>query len=151
MISDQRYNDDVRSGRDLRNREAVGELSIAHPMHHLDRNAMHFRNRRVGAADRKQRQQRKVAGQRDQRIVIHRFNHASAMLIGATTINTHGNGHWMIATPMKAAIATRGAQSQRLRNNGAAIFATTAISRPTAAAVMPARTRPSTSRSPKRA
>ncbi len=39
----------------------------------------------------------------------------------------------MIATPANAAIAINGAQSRRLRNNGAAIFATTAISRPTAA------------------
>ena len=122
MISDQSHNDYVRSRRDLRNREAVGELPIAHPMHHLNRNAMHFRNRRVGAANRKQRQQCKIAGQRDQRVVIHRFTHANAMLTGASTANTNGSGHCMMATPIKAAIATRGAQSQRLRNNRCSHF-----------------------------
>src|SRR5512143_1926488 len=70
------------------------------------------------------------------------------MLIGASPANTNGSGHCMIATPTNAAIAMSGAQSHRLRNNGAAILATTAINRPVAAAVMPARMRPSISRSP---
>src|SRR5262245_37515012 len=117
-------------------------------MHHFDSDAMHFRNSRIGTADREQGQQRKIASQRDQRVVIHRFTHANAMLAGASTTNTQGSGHCMMATPVNAAIAMNGAQSHRLRNNGAAILATTEISRPVAAAVMPERMRPSTSRSP---
>src|SRR5262245_56040952 len=120
-------------------------------MHHINGDAMHFRNCRIGTADREQRQQREIAEQRDERIFVHRLIHASATLMGASTAKTSGNGHCMIATPTNAAIAISGAQSQRLRNNGAAIFATTAISSPTAAAVMPARMWPSSSSSPNRA
>src|SRR5262245_6502149 len=148
MVANQCNDNDVRSRRNLRNGKTVSELPIVHPMHHINGNTVHFRNCRVGTADREQRQQREIAEQQDERIVAHRLIHARAMLMGASTTKTSGSGHCMIATPTNAAIAMSGAQSQRLRNNGAAIFATTAISSPTAAAVMPARMRPSISSSP---
>src|SRR6478672_117296 len=148
MISDQRHDDDVGPRRDLRNRETVGELPITHPMHHLDSDTMHFWNRGVRATNRKQRQQRKIACQCNQRVVIHLVIHAHATLIGASTAKTSGSGHCMMATPTNAAIAMRGAQSHRFLNNGVAILATTAINRPVAAAVMPVRIRPSASTSP---
>src|SRR6185295_6095880 len=150
VVADQRDDDHVWPRRNLRNGKTIGELPIAHPVHHIDGDAMHFRNCRVGAADCEQRQQREITEQRDERVFVHRLIHARAMLIGASTAKTSGSGHCMIATPTNAAIAMSGAQSRRLRNNGAAIFATTAISSPTAAAVMPARMRPSISISPNR-
>src|ERR1035437_6208160 len=150
VVSDQSDDDDVRSGRYLRDREHVGELAVVHPMHHLDGNAVHFRDRRIGAADREQRQQREIAGERGERGRVHRLNHAKATLNGASPRNTQGSGQCMSATPVKARIANTGAEFQRLTNSGAAILATTAISRPTAAAVMPARMRLSVSRPPKR-
>jgi hypothetical protein len=55
MEADQRHNNDVRPGRHLRDGEHVGELAVAHPAHHVDRDAMDLRDRRVGAADREQR------------------------------------------------------------------------------------------------
>ncbi len=72
-------------GRHLRDREDVGELALAHPALHLDRNAMHFGHGGIGAADRKQRHQREIAGKRQQRVVLHRRNHAIAMLSGTST------------------------------------------------------------------
>src|SRR6266849_2043145 len=108
-------------------------------MHHLDRDPVHFRDRRIGAADREQRQQREIAEQRGERTVVHRLNQAKATLTGARLTNTHGSGQCMMATPMNAKIAITGPEFQRERNIGAAILATTAISNPTAAAVTPAR------------
>jgi hypothetical protein len=55
---DQRHDDHVRSGRELRDRVHVGELAVAQPMHHIDRHPVHFRDRRLRAADREQRQHR---------------------------------------------------------------------------------------------
>ena len=84
-------------------------------MHHLDRDAVHFRDRRIGAADREQRQQREIAEQRGERTVVHRLNHANASeLTGASPRNTQGNGQCMMATPVKARIAITGAEFHRL-------------------------------------
>src|SRR3978361_255881 len=110
-------------------------------MHDLYRNAVHFRDGGIGAANCKQGQGRKIDKECGERAIVHRLNQAKTMLIGASTANTQGSGHCVKATPAKARIAITGAEFQRLRNSGAAIFATTAISSPAAAAVMPLRIR----------
>ena len=53
-------------------------------MFDLDRHALHFRHRGVGAADRKQRHHGKIAGQRQQYavVILHRRTQAIAMLSG---------------------------------------------------------------------
>ena len=91
MIADERHHDDIGPRRHLRDRKHVGELPVAHPMHDLDGEAMHFGQRGVGAADRKQRQQGEIArqGQQCADLAIHRrIHHASAMLQGISTPST---------------------------------------------------------------
>ncbi len=75
---------------ELRQREAVGELLVAQPMLDVDGEAMHFRHRRIAAADGKQRQHAEKAGERQERAVpgIHSRTHAIAMLIGTMTAST---------------------------------------------------------------
>src|SRR5258707_9000242 len=48
VIADERDDDDVRSRRHLCNREDVGELPLAHPAFHLDRQALHLGHRGIG-------------------------------------------------------------------------------------------------------
>src|SRR6185312_4119108 len=137
-------------GRELRKPEAVGELLVAHPVHHVDRDAVHFRNDRGAAADGKHRERCERRGQFGEYVPAHagpRFSQAMAMLTGVSTTNTTGSGKRRIATPTKAASTTMGAQPS-LANSGAAILATMAINSPTAAALTPVSIRPRAVRSP---
>ena len=151
VIADQRDDDDVGARRDLRDGEIVGELTVGHPVHDVDGDAVHLRDRRIGAADRKQRQQREMI-QTAQAADCRSSPHPDK---GQRHADRRQHGKHLRqrpldqATAMKPAIATGGAKFHRLRNSGSAIFTTLAMISPAAAEAMPPRMRVSTARSPK--
>ena len=111
----------LRSGRDLRQREQIGELPVRHPMLHVDGEAVHFRHGRIGAADREQRQQREVAGEHGQlpAVGLHRglqywFATARAMLTGATMTSTSGSDHCITPTAAQVNSAMSGPTTARV-------------------------------------
>src|SRR6266566_169551 len=101
---------------------------------------MHFRHRRIGAANGEEREQREMPGQRpEDSFVLHRrSHHASAIESGARTRSTHCSGQRSRPMATKQATAITG-PGPILRNTGSAIFATVAKIKPEAAAAMPAR------------
>ena len=106
--------------------------AVAHPAAQLDRVPMHFRDHRIGAAEREQRHDRELHREREQDVGIglhRRLHQASAMLSGASTSSTSSSGQRISPMATAVAISTNGA-GPKLRNIGAAILATVAISRP---------------------
>ena len=116
----------------------------------VDDEAMHFRHRRIAAADGEQRQHAEEPGERQQRAVpgIHSRTHASAMLTGTMTASTSGSGHCMTPIAAKVANAISGRVTALLWNSGRAILATVAIISPAAAEATPVSARRSAGRSP---
>ena len=99
-IADQRDDQHVRPRRELRDRKHIGELLVGHPVLHVDRDPVHFRNRGIRAADRKQRHQRRRSRPASRSgwcrefmpTTRRRITKLMAMLSGIATSNTAGNG-----------------------------------------------------------
>ncbi len=156
VIADEGHHDDVRSRCHLCEREYVGELAVAHPVLHLDREAVHFRDGRVGAAHREQRHEREMAGQRRERapVVFHGRvcacrDQATAMLRGTSSASAQCSGQRSTPTVAKVASAISGAIARRSLKRGRAILAQVPITNPAAAAATPTSMRCNAASSPK--
>src|SRR5262245_42453835 len=112
---------------------------------------MNFRHHRIGAAERKQRQNGKLNCQNGEHVGVglhRRTHHASAMLAGTMTASTHKSGQRITPTAAAVASTTKGAGPMPPLNNGTTIFAAVEISRPAAPAAIPVRMRRNASMSP---
>ena len=70
LPADQRHDQEIRTGRRLRDREQVRELRVGRPLADLDGLPVHLRQDGADPADGQDREQREMRRQRAERIVV---------------------------------------------------------------------------------
>src|SRR5262245_57122602 len=140
LLTDERHDQDVRTGRRLRDRDELRELRAGHPLIYVDGLPMHLRQGRNRPPNGQEREQRKLQREREQDAagILHALLQTRAIEIGTSTIRTASIGHCNTPTPTRAATAIRTAPSPR-RGKVSAMETAVAISRPAAAAARPVR------------
>src|SRR4051812_45730818 len=132
--ADQGHDQNVGTGRGLRNREQAGEFRVAHPMRNFDRVPMQFWNHGVGAANRDQRERREAPSQAAEQGKLHHRLQLAATLNRARARTTATRGRRSRPTATKAASMNGTAWTNRRRRSGTAILTAIAIPSPAAAA-----------------